>query len=97
MPKRVAVGTAIAGRPPHRSLSEVLPHTALALVYRENGLQDRVDCLAAREVPRRCGRSRDHRLRRDSMSLFVRRLHRYYATILLPIRVPISKRPWFGN
>lgn len=26
----IAVGTAIAGRPPHRSVREELPHTALA-------------------------------------------------------------------
>jgi len=29
----IAVGTAIAGRPPHRSVREELPHTALPLSY----------------------------------------------------------------
>jgi len=29
--KTIAVGTAIAGRPPHRSVREELPHTAPAL------------------------------------------------------------------
>jgi len=27
---KVAVGTAVTGRPPHRSVRAVLPHTALA-------------------------------------------------------------------
>ena len=30
LPKEVAVGMAIAGHPPHRSVREELPHTALA-------------------------------------------------------------------
>ena len=32
----IAVGTAVAGGPPHRSVREVLPHTALALSRAQN-------------------------------------------------------------
>ena len=42
VPLPVAVGTAIAGRPPHRSVRAELPHTALTLDgWRQNERRDR--------------------------------------------------------
>src|ERR1017187_9550025 len=103
IPAHVAVGTAIADRPPHRSVRAALPHTALTL---DDGIEANFTSRTPRnpwdtDFPALCRarvefrnillgpRSSLHHLRRGQPLLFVRQLHRYYSAVRPLNGVPV--------
>jgi hypothetical protein len=88
---RIAVGTLIAERPPHRSVRAAFPHTAPTLGnggspirMQSNDWCTYVGAVSDARVALNCislgPRPSLHRLRRRSLG-FVRRLHRYYGSV----------------
>src|SRR5713226_5533689 len=89
--ERIAVGTLIAERPPHRTVRAAFPHTAPTLGnggspirMQSNDWCTYVGAVSDARVALNCislgPRPSLHRLRRRSLG-FVRRLHRYYGSV----------------